>query len=161
MPQNDDMPGMNHESAGSAGAGRQQDDPDTTGPAGPSLDSADILRQVRAAIAGSDGRLEEMTRKSVERADIRASEAANLARRVPTDEARAAARAARQDARDEVKQARELGDLHRTVLSYLSDDLERLMAGFRSGAPDESEAKPAQTTAEAAPEQGSGGTRRT
>ena len=144
MAQDDQVPGMNHEHDPAGGGGESRDDPNATRPGRESLDSAEILRQVRAAISGSDERLEEMTRKSVERAKTRATEAANLARRVPTDEARTAARQAQQDARQEAKQARELGDLHRSVLAYLSDDLERLMSGFVSGAPDDVEPKPAQ-----------------
>jgi hypothetical protein len=87
-----------------------------------------ILRQVREAVAAGDGKLAAMTGNSVARAEERRREATAAGRQAGMNvNDRAAATSERKAAAEEARRVRDLGEVHRQVLTLLGEDALRLV----------------------------------
>ena len=90
-----------------------------------------VLRQIRDAVASGDELVAGMTGSSVARAEERRRAATAAAGKAgATADERASATTERSAAADEIKRAKELGEVHRQVLTLLGEDALRLARGL-------------------------------
>lgn len=94
----------------------------------PGIAAAEVLKEIRAALAGADERMAAMTDASSARAEARERDATEVAGRAADDrELRGLGRRTAEEARAQAREARTLGQVHRETMALLTEDLERLI----------------------------------
>jgi len=106
----------------------------------PGIAAAEVLKEIRAGLAGADEQMVAMTDASSARAEARERDATEVADRAADDrELRGLGRRTADEARAQAREARILGQVHRETLALLTEDLERLIQ--RAGLPGEPDDK--------------------
>jgi hypothetical protein len=94
----------------------------------PGIAAAELLKEIRAGLAGADERMAAMADASTARAEARERDATEVADGAADDrELRGLGRRTAEEARAQAREAGSLGQVHRETLALLTEDLERLI----------------------------------